>query len=69
MSFLFLVRTYYGGTANSRKAMFEQKENPGYEHLSQNAKGLIVGWLQNDWYETSAEPRPMLEESSDRIDL
>lgn len=49
--------------------MFEPNENPGYERLSQNAKDLIVEWLQNDWYQTSAEPRPMLEESSDRIDL
>lgn len=33
--------------------MFEPKENPGYEKLSQDAKELIVGWVQGDWYEAS----------------
>ncbi|KAI0199564.1 hypothetical protein F4808DRAFT_461659 [Astrocystis sublimbata] len=33
--------------------MFEAKENPGYEQLSEEAKTLIVRWSKNDWYETS----------------
>jgi hypothetical protein len=49
--------------------MFEPKENPGYERLSQDAKDMIVGWLQNEWYQTSTEPRPMLQDASDRNDL
>jgi hypothetical protein len=43
-------------------SMFEAKENPGYEELTQEATGLIRGWLQNEWYETSSQPMPMLEE-------
>ncbi|KAI0166352.1 hypothetical protein GGR57DRAFT_446451 [Xylariaceae sp. FL1272] len=34
-------------------AMFESKENPGYQQLSEEAKNLIVSWAMNDWYETS----------------
>jgi hypothetical protein len=44
--------------------MFEEKETPGYERLVQTAKELVVGWLHNDWYETSAESRPLLEEGT-----
>ncbi|KAI1330450.1 hypothetical protein F5Y16DRAFT_363219 [Xylariaceae sp. FL0255] len=35
-------------------AMFEVKENPGYEKLAEEAKDLIVSWSKNDWYETSS---------------
>lgn len=41
--------------------MFDPKENPGYEKMSQEATGLIAGWLHNDWYESSAEEKPMIE--------
>ncbi|KAK3379737.1 hypothetical protein B0T24DRAFT_647221 [Lasiosphaeria ovina] len=34
-------------------AMFEPKENPGYERLAMNARDMIASWLQNDWYESS----------------
>lgn len=43
-------------------SMFEEKENPGYDGLGRDATALIVGWVHNDWYETSAEERPMIEE-------
>lgn len=49
--------------ANILTAMFEEKENPGYERLAQDAKGLVIEWLSNDWYETSSEPKPMLEQA------
>lgn len=41
--------------------MFDPKENPGYERLAQDAKGIITEWLKNDWYESSAEDMLMLE--------
>lgn len=34
--------------------MFERQENPGYDQLAYDAKGMIASWLQNDWYESSA---------------
>ena len=42
--------------------MFEKSDNPGYERLARDATGFVVEWLQNDWYETSAESKPMLKE-------
>ncbi|KAL3964586.1 hypothetical protein ACCO45_001590 [Purpureocillium lilacinum] len=42
-----------GGVARGR--MFEPGENPAYEALADNAAGLIEGWLQNEWYETSTQ--------------
>ena len=36
-------------------AMFEPKDNPGYDRLSEDAKSLIASWAKNDWYETSSE--------------
>ncbi|GAB1320397.1 hypothetical protein MFIFM68171_10607 [Madurella fahalii] len=35
-------------------SMFEPKENPGYEKLTNDAKDMVTGWLRNDWYETSS---------------
>lgn len=43
--------------------MFDPKENPGYDQMSKDATGLIAGWLQNNWYESSAEDMLMLEEA------
>ncbi|KAK4192028.1 hypothetical protein QBC35DRAFT_485410 [Podospora australis] len=36
-------------------SMFEPKENPGYEKLGNDAKDMIASWMNNDWYESSAE--------------
>ncbi|KAF4979655.1 hypothetical protein FZEAL_4212 [Fusarium zealandicum] len=47
--------------ASAHMNMFTPKENPGYDNLAQDATGLIAEWLQNEWYESSAEERPMLE--------
>lgn len=33
--------------------MFEEKENPGYDKMRNEAAGLIAEWLRNDWYESS----------------
>ncbi|KOS21951.1 hypothetical protein ESCO_001659 [Escovopsis weberi] len=33
--------------------MFTPRENPGYEKLSRDAKDLIVGWVDKDWYKAS----------------
>lgn len=33
--------------------MFYPKDNPGYYDMSEMAKGLIVQWTTNDWYESS----------------
>lgn len=35
--------------------MFEPKENPGYDKLSNTAADLIAKWSRNDWYESSSE--------------
>lgn len=35
--------------------MFEPKENPGYDKLSNTAADLIAKWSRNDWYESSTE--------------
>lgn len=35
--------------------MFEPKENPGYDKLTNDAAQMIAGWTTNDWYETSTE--------------
>ncbi|KAH6888610.1 hypothetical protein B0T10DRAFT_488511 [Thelonectria olida] len=45
--------------------MFTPRENPGYEALSKDAAGLVAEWLQNDWYESSVEDRPLLEDVKD----
>ncbi|KAH8894912.1 hypothetical protein GQ53DRAFT_715612 [Thozetella sp. PMI_491] len=39
--------------AGAHMTMFEPKENPGYEMLANEAKGMIASWLQNDWYASS----------------
>ncbi|CAH0049233.1 unnamed protein product [Clonostachys solani] len=43
--------------------MFEPKENPDYETLSETAKTLIAEWVSKEWYETSEEPMPLLEQA------
>lgn len=35
--------------------MFEPKENPGYEKLSNDTAELIASWTRNDWYESSRD--------------
>lgn len=35
--------------------MFEPKENPGYDKLTDDAARLIAGWTRNEWYESSTE--------------
>ncbi|KAF4121293.1 hypothetical protein GMORB2_2255 [Geosmithia morbida] len=36
-------------------SMFEEKENPGYETLTRDARDFVIAWLQNDWYESSVD--------------
>ena len=38
--------------------MFEPKENPSYDKLSEDAAGLIAKWSNNDWYASSTEVEP-----------
>ncbi|KAF4991184.1 hypothetical protein FGRMN_7989 [Fusarium graminum] len=49
--------------AGAHMNMFTPKENPGYNMLVQDATGVIYEWLQNDWYETSAEDPLLLKEA------
>lgn len=35
--------------------MFEPKDNPGYDKLTENAAQLIAKWTRNDWYESSTD--------------
>lgn len=46
---------------SAHMTMFTPGENPGYDKLLQDATGLIAEWLQNDWYATSIEEKPMIE--------
>ncbi|KAF5668905.1 hypothetical protein FHETE_5172 [Fusarium heterosporum] len=55
--------------AGAHMNMFTPKENPGYNMLVQDATGVIHEWLQNDWYETSAEDPLLLEEAPKSEDL
>lgn len=40
---------------SAHMAMFEPKENPGYEKLGNDAAELIAGWMRSDWYESSTD--------------
>lgn len=35
--------------------MFEPKDNPGYDKLTDDAAQLIAKWTMNDWYESSTD--------------
>ncbi|KAF5024007.1 hypothetical protein F66182_3953 [Fusarium sp. NRRL 66182] len=50
--------------AGAHMNMFTPRENPGYNKLVQDATEVIHEWLQNEWYETSAEDPLLLEEAS-----
>ena len=39
-------------------SMFLPRENPGYYALGEKAKGLMVGWVDKGWYDSS-EKRPI----------
>lgn len=47
--------------------MFEPKENPGYEKLTQDAAGLMEKWFQNDWYQTISEDEPQETKEVDEV--
>lgn len=55
------VRRFFVGSVNDLAAdetvahmsMFFPRENPGYYAMCERAKGLVVGWASNDWYESS----------------
>ncbi len=34
--------------------MFQPRNNPNYEILSNDAKQMITAWTKNEWYETSS---------------
>ncbi|KAJ4403306.1 hypothetical protein N0V82_010675 [Gnomoniopsis sp. IMI 355080] len=44
-----------GDETGAHMAMFEPKENPGYDKLTDGAAELIAKWTKNDWYESSTE--------------
>ncbi|KAF3344232.1 Putative acyl-CoA synthetase yngI [Verticillium dahliae VDG2] len=46
-------------------AMFERKNNPGYEALARDATDLIATWTRNAWYESSVEDAPALKQSAE----
>lgn len=52
-----------GNWLMTRVEMFTPEENPGYDRLVQDAAEYVHGWLQNEWYESSVEERPMLEQA------
>ncbi|KAL2134046.1 hypothetical protein VTI74DRAFT_1157 [Chaetomium olivicolor] len=35
-------------------SMFEPRDNPNYEKLTNDARDMVAGWLRNDWYESSS---------------
>lgn len=51
-------------------AMFEPKENPGYDKLSHDAAGLIAQWSRNDWYEgSSMEEDKVEDDQAPKVDI
>ncbi|PSR94610.1 hypothetical protein BD289DRAFT_459217 [Coniella lustricola] len=40
---------------HAHMSMFEPKENPGYDKLTDDAAKTIAEWTKNDWYESSTE--------------
>jgi hypothetical protein len=42
-------------------AMFERKDNPGYDKLVRHAADYIAGWTRNEWYEDSMPDAHLLE--------
>ncbi|KAH8781327.1 hypothetical protein F5883DRAFT_600023 [Diaporthe sp. PMI_573] len=49
------VNDQVGDETSAHMAMFEPKENPGYDKLSDTAAEFIARWTRNDWYESSTE--------------
>lgn len=49
------VNDQAGDETSAHMAMFEPKENPGFDKLSNTAAELIAKWTRNDWYESSTE--------------
>ena len=45
---------FSGTDADNDIAMFEPKENPGYEKLATDATEMISSWFRTDWYESSS---------------
>lgn len=45
-------------------AMFEEKDNPGYDALSVDAAAFITRWVHNEWYESSMDEIPEAEEDA-----
>ncbi|KAK1979964.1 hypothetical protein LZ30DRAFT_783073 [Colletotrichum cereale] len=45
--------------------MFEEKMNPGYDKLKQDAANLIAQWTRNEWYKTSEEDKPAIKEAGE----
>ena len=56
-------KDYWEGAVNDKVAeeigahmsMFLPRENPGYYKLCEKAKGRILGWVEEGWYEASEE--------------
>ncbi|KAL1868522.1 hypothetical protein Daus18300_005956 [Diaporthe australafricana] len=49
------VNEQAGDETSAHMAMFEPKENPGYEKLANGAAELVAKWSSNDWYESSTD--------------
>ncbi|KAF1981582.1 hypothetical protein K402DRAFT_342064 [Aulographum hederae CBS 113979] len=49
-------------------AMFTPRENPGYYSMSEVAKGLIVEWMTNEWYEEAEVDDQMRQEKEKEQD-
>jgi hypothetical protein len=68
MSKLFPA-TKRNGHTKSLIAMFFPKDNPGYEDLTKCAQGLIVRWVQGEWYESSVENQTAINVEAEEFDL
>ncbi|RFU78037.1 alpha beta-hydrolase [Trichoderma arundinaceum] len=47
--------------------MFEPENNPAYEKLLQDSKGLIASWVQKGWHDASHEPRSRSQQQLQRV--
>ncbi|KAI9883102.1 MAG: hypothetical protein M1823_005140 [Watsoniomyces obsoletus] len=63
-----LFKSYFRGTLNDKASdetgahmsMFFPKDNPGYYHMADQAKGYIVEWVVKGWSLSSSTPTPTM---------
>ncbi|KAF4551107.1 Hypothetical protein D9617_14g075630 [Elsinoe fawcettii] len=60
------VNTKSGDEITAHRAMFTPADNPGYYKMSEQARNLLVGWVDKEWYEGSGEGEEQEEGGEER---